>query len=354
MLSAEPKRSSLGAVAIGAIALLSVCAWATRRKTREAEARHPPTGQFVEVDGMRLHYTEHGADSARAVVLLHGNGAMAREMELSGMVECLAPRYRVIVFDRPGYGYSDRPSGRPLTPPAQAALILHALERLGVREPVVLGHSWGAMVATAMGLAAPGSVRGLVLVSGYYTPSLRLDVTWMSPPALPLVGTVLRHTVSPLLARLLWPAMVRRIFAPAPTAPAFSARYPVWMSLRPGTLRASAAEAAMMIPQAVRLWRREPALRMPVAIVAGAQDRLVSTAWHSGRLHKRLPHSRLHVVPDAGHMVHHTAPKAVAAALHALAGRAWPEAVTDTAQDASGRSRHTALSTGAGDAVDAS
>jgi pimeloyl-ACP methyl ester carboxylesterase len=332
MRTTDPKRSQLGALAFGALTLLSVGAWVTRRKTRQVEAQHPPTGHFIDVDGVRLHYTERGPTSAPTVVLLHGNGAMTTEMELSGLVAQLAARYRVIVFDRPGYGYSERPSGRSFTPPAQAALFHDALMRLGVREAIALGHSWGAMVATAMALADPAFVRGVMLVSGYYTPSLRLDVTWMSPPALPLVGTLMRHTVSPLLARLLWPAMMRRIFAPAPTAPAFAQGYPVWMSLRPGTLRASAAEAAMMIPQAIHLLRQESNLRVPVAIVAGQKDRLVSTAWHSSRLHRRLPGSRLHVVPNAGHMVHHTAPDAVAAALDELVARAWPKGLSESAQ----------------------
>jgi pimeloyl-ACP methyl ester carboxylesterase len=309
-------------LALGTLAVLGACAWFVRVKTRDLEARHPPTGRFVEVDGVRLHVTEHGPSTAPAVVLLHGNGGMSTEMELSGLVERLVPRYRVLLFDRPGYGHSDRPSGRSFTPHTQAALLLHALDRLGVQRPIVLGHSWGALVATAMGLAAPERLRGLVLVSGYYTPSLRLDVGWMSPPALPLLGTLLRHTVAPVLSRLLWPAMVRRVFAPAPTAPAFAQRYPVWMSLRPGVLRASAAESAMMIPQAASLRRRTRDLRIPVAIVAGASDRLVSTAWHSARLHRRIAESRLHVVPNAGHMVHHTSPDGVVAALDELADRA--------------------------------
>ena len=321
----SPSNARAAGLALGALAVLGACAWLTRRKTREVESRHPPAGRFMAVDGVRLHFTEHGPASAPAVVLLHGNGAMSAEMELSGLVDRLTPRYRVVVFDRPGYGYSDRPSGRFFTPQAQATLLLQALDRLALRHALVLGHSWGTLVATAMGLAAPERLRGLVLVSGYYTPSLRLDVGWMSPPALPLVGAVLRHTVSPLLARLLWPAMVRRIFAPAPTAPAFAERYPVWMSLRPGALRASAAEAAMMIPQAARLLREQAALRVPVAIVAGSKDRLLSTAWHSTRLHRRVPGSTLHVVPEAGHMVHHTAPDAVVTALDELAERApWP------------------------------
>lgn len=67
----------------------------------------------------------------------------------------------------------------------------------------------------------------------------------------------------------------------------------------------------MMIPQAFRLRAAEKKLQLPVVIVAGQRDRLVFSGWHSGRLQERLPNSRLHIVPNAGHMVHHAAPEAV-------------------------------------------
>jgi pimeloyl-ACP methyl ester carboxylesterase len=330
-------------MSFGAIALLSVCAWVTRRKAREVEARHPPAGRFVNVDDVRLHFVEHGAPSAPVAVLLHGNGSMSTEIELSGLVARLASRYRVIVFDRPGYGYSDRPNGLSCAPSVQARLFLHALESLEVREAMVMGHSWGALVAIAMGLASPRLVRGVVLVSGYYTPSLRLDMPLLIPMALPLVGTLLCHTVSPLLGRLLWPLLVRRIFAPAALPSARVQRYPIWLSLRPGSLRTTAVEAVMTIPQAALLWQREPELRIPVAIVAGSQDLLLSTAWHSRRLHRRLPGSRLYLVPNAGHMVHHTAPQAVVAAVDDLAGRTGRHGEAESASAASGLCPPTAL-----------
>jgi pimeloyl-ACP methyl ester carboxylesterase len=83
------------------------------------------------------------------------------------------------------------------------------------------------------------------------------------------------------------------------------------MSLRPGQLAASAAEAAMMTIQAMKLKRREESLDVPAVIVAGDKDRLVMTSWQSSRLHRRLPETRLRIVPDAGHMVHHTSPAEV-------------------------------------------
>ena len=67
--------------------------------------------------------------------------------------------------------------------------------------------------------------------------------------------------------------------------------------------------------------------RMPISIVAGAEDQIVDVEQQSVRLHRALPHSDLHIVPGLGHMVHHGAPEAVAGAIEAVAAAARPSAV---------------------------
>lgn len=129
------------------------------------------------------------------------------------------------------------------------------LARLGIKRPIVFGHSFGALVALALALEHPSALRGLVLASGAYFPTGRLDVPLMAPPAIPLIGDLLRYTVSPLLGRILWPGMLKLMFSPAPV-PEYFDRFPVWMALRPSQLRASAEEAAVLIPSAMALQKR--------------------------------------------------------------------------------------------------
>ncbi|MED5620976.1 alpha/beta fold hydrolase [Ideonella sp. BN130291] len=305
--SSRRQRASWGVRVAGATAFLATCALVVRHQARKAEAAHPPRGRLLMVNGVRVHVVERGDADAPPLVLLHGNGAMAEELLLSGLVNRAAVRYRVLVFDRPGYGHSERPAGTTWDPPAQAALIHAALDQLGVRRPIVLGHSWGAMVAVAMALSRPMDVSALVLLAGYVHPSVRMDVPWMAAPALPLLGRLMRHTVSPLLSRLLWPAFTWRLFSPREVTEPFKSDYPVWMSLRPSQLQAAAAESALMVPSAIKLQRRYGELQLPVVLVAGEQDRMLSTRWQAEWLHKALPGSRLKVVPQAGHMVHHVA-----------------------------------------------
>ena len=143
-------------------------------RARKVEREHPPAGQFVTVDGVRLHYIEKG--EGPPVVLLHGNVVTAENFDTSGMLDLVAKRHRVIAFDRPGFGYSERPHGSAWSAGTEAELIRDAFAVLGVNRPIVLGHSWGAAVALALGLNHPDAVRGLVLLSGYYYPTLRADV----------------------------------------------------------------------------------------------------------------------------------------------------------------------------------
>jgi pimeloyl-ACP methyl ester carboxylesterase len=224
-----------------------------RAKTKQAEADNPPRGRFVKVDGVRLHYLERG--QGPVLVLIHGNGVVGSDFEASGLLERAAEHYRVIVFDRPGFGYSERPRSRIWTPQAQARLLHHALQEIGVDAAIVVGHSIGTLVALSMALDVPDFARGLVLLSGYYYPSLRPDVPLLAPPALPLIGDLMRYTVSPLSSRMLWRPLTKAMFAPLPVPESFR-RLPVRMMLRPGQVRAASADNTLMIPAALALSRR--------------------------------------------------------------------------------------------------
>jgi pimeloyl-ACP methyl ester carboxylesterase len=270
------------------------------------------------VDGVRLHYTERG--SGPALVLIHGNGVAANDFEHSGLLDKAAGRYRVIAFDRPGYGFSDRPRTRIWTPQAQARLLHHALQEIGVDSAIVLGHSWGTLVALSMALEVPDFVRGLVLLSGYYYPSVRADVPVQAGPAIPLVGDVMRYTVSPMVARIIWRPLAKRVFSPQPVSERFLAM-PPWLLLRPKQLRAGAADAALMVPAAAMLAKRYPELKVPAVIMAGTKDKVAHFGHNSERLSERIGDSELRLVPGVGHMLHYAAPDQVMEAVDMIAAR---------------------------------
>jgi pimeloyl-ACP methyl ester carboxylesterase len=285
---------------------LGAAAVANDIAARAAERRNPPRGRFLDIGGVKLHLLDEG--SGPPVLLLHGNGAMAEDFVVSGVFQRLSAAHRVIVPDRPGFGHTRRPRGRLWSAHAQAELIARALRQLGDERPVVVGHSWGVMVALGLALNHPDQVAALVLVGGYYHPTFRLDVPLASLSAVPVLGTVLRHTLLPPLAWLLRGRISKLIFDPAPVTRRFARMFPLEMSSRPSQLRATAQDTAMMIPGTAALAGRYGELAMPVAIVGGTGDRIVDFDTQSRWLHARIPHSRLHALADDGHMPHHTEP----------------------------------------------
>ena len=211
---------------------------------RRAETHNPPKGKFVEVDGLRLHYMEKGTGSP--VVLLHGNQAMADDFEISGAFDLIAEKHRVIALDRPGFGYSDRPRETVWTPSAQADLIRKAFIKLGVEKPVLVGHSWGTLVALAYAIEHPAETGGLLLLSGYYFPSKRLDAVFASLPAIPIIGDLLRYTFWPLFGWLAGPLLLKTVFAPSNVPERFKREFPISMALRPSQIRATAGDSSLI------------------------------------------------------------------------------------------------------------
>ena len=306
-----------GAGAGVAAAAMGAAAYRNVKRAREAERLNPPEGKFVTIDGVRLHYVERG--SGPLIVLLHGNGTTSSDWFASGVAERLTGSNRVIAFDRPGFGYSERPRSRIWTPAAQAKLIAAALAELGEGPATVVGHSFATLVGVSLALDHRDAVSSLVLLGGYFYPTIRADVPFVAPPAIPLIGDAMRYTISPLIGSALKSHMETKMFAPAPVAQGWLDEFPFEMTLRPSQIRAEAAEAGIMVPAAAAVAGRFEEIALPVTIIAGAGDEIVETASQSERLAEAVPGSKLVVVEGAGHMVHYTATARVSDAIRSAA-----------------------------------
>ncbi|TGT74902.1 alpha/beta hydrolase [bacterium M00.F.Ca.ET.159.01.1.1] len=278
-----------------------------------------PLGRFIHLQGTKLHFLEAG--SGQPLLLLHGNGASAEDFTTSGIFDRAAARYRVLAFDRPGFGMSPRPAGRPWTAAAQADLIDAAVAKLGIERYMVVGHSWGAAVALEMARRHPRSVAGVVVVAGYHYPSPRLALAVSALPAIPLIGTVLRHAVLPSLVRLNWRWAMKKIFHPATIAIPF-ATMTRGLASRPSQLRSISAESFLMLASALLPNRRYADIAVPFGIVAGAGDQLFDAKAEALRLQGEISQALVDIVPDAGHMVHQSRPEAVLAMIDKIAALA--------------------------------
>jgi pimeloyl-ACP methyl ester carboxylesterase len=203
------------------------------------------------------------------------------------------------------------------TPARQADLFRQAFARLGIERPVVVGHSLGTLVALVLALNHPDAVSGLVLLSGYYCPTLRADVPLFSLPAIPVIGDLVRYTVGPLFGAALLPLAVKGMFSPLTVPEGFAKRLPHGLPLRPSQIRAAAQDTATMVSAVAAMQHHYRELRMPVVLMAGTKDRIVDHRKYSVRLHEEIGQSALRLVPGAGHMLHYAVPEQVVDAIDA-------------------------------------
>jgi pimeloyl-ACP methyl ester carboxylesterase len=298
----------------------------TQWQSRRIEARFPPRGSFVDVTGGRLHFTERSPIQAEraTVVLLHG----ASGTEADVMAPLGAPLsikgYRVIAFDRPGYGWSDRPDGRDDSlPERQASLIREGLEKLGVHRAIILGHSLAGVLATNLALDHQDLVQGLVLVSPVTHPWPGGDISWYYTPAsTPVLGNLFTETLTLPLGQLALDAALAEVFAPQVVPADYANRSRVDLVFRPASFRANAQDVAGTFAAVTRQAPRLAGINVPTAIVTGDQDRIVLTAVHSYGSARDIPNATLKVLPGIGHSPHWSAPDAVIAAIEDVAARA--------------------------------
>jgi pimeloyl-ACP methyl ester carboxylesterase len=286
-----------------------------------AERKNPPIGSFLKIDGVDVHYIDRG--DGEPLVWIHGNVSMVQDVLTSGVMDELARvgRYRLIAFDRPGYGYTTRPRSKRWTAAQQADLIAAALQQLGVSSAIIVGHSWGTLVATALAQRHPTLVRSMVLLGGYYFPQFRLDVLMVKPLTWPGIGDVLRYTVSPIIGFASMPLMLRAMFGPPKIPERFKQGFPFSLTVRPWQLRASAEEGASMNAEATALRAGYDRMLVRTSILAGDSDRIVSPARQSQELANVLASRSLEIIPGVGHMVHHSAPERVIGAIEGVSGR---------------------------------
>jgi len=302
-------RGSLVAVALG-VALLGGLAAYSDAQVRAIEAAYPPPGEFVTVDGTRIHYLRRG--TGHPVVLIHGSLGSVHDFRFS-ILDRVAERCQAIAVDRPGHGYSARPP-YPLESPTAHARFVHGLvQALGLERPVLVGHSWGGAVALAYALEYPDAAAGLVVLGTVATGWNGTGGLRNLVPAIPLLGGVATHALYLPVTAAFWPP-------PAPTAPnaavdgPLAADYHVVadnLALRPGHFRAEAEDTRHLGAALQAMEPRYGAIRLPVAIVHGEADDKAPLAQHALPLAGAVPGARLVVLPDAGHGVQFNHPDAV-------------------------------------------
>jgi len=308
------------------VAVLGGCgdvldARADRREAIWMEA-HPPLGTLVEVEGRRIHVYVSGRARGTApdVVLLHGSNGNLRDFTFD-LVDRLAGDFRVIAVDRPGLGFSDSWGPADSDPAEQARVLRLAVAQLGVRRPIVLGHSYGGAVAMAWALQDQSHTAAVVQVSGAthpwggdLTPWYRFNRTRLAPTVLRVIAAFAPESAA-------FDA-VHDIFEPDPVPEGYAEYFGLGLSMRRESQADNARQMNALHGYLEQMQPHYGELHLPIEIVQGSEDPVIDPDIHARALVAEVPSARLTVVDGVGHMVHHTAPDAVVAAVRRAARRA--------------------------------
>jgi 2-hydroxymuconate-semialdehyde hydrolase len=252
-----------------------------------------PDRHAVDVDGCPVAVHELGAGSP--VLLLHGSGPGTTGWGAwRPVAEALAARHRVIVPDQAGFGATPYPGGAPAPDTSRRAVWVGQaralMAELGAPRYAVVGHSMGGAVALALAAAEPGRVTRVAAVAsmGVATPlPPGLDALWAARAGGDGAARVLA---------LLYhdPAIVTADLVRA----------------RDSAMRAGESAFAPLFPAPRDRWVRDLALergelaavRGPVLLIHGTDDRLTPLADAALPLLERLPDARLHAFGRCGHV----------------------------------------------------
>ncbi len=266
---------------------------------RQSEKKYPPAGQFVEVNGIRMHYVRQGA--GRPIVFIHGSFGSLYYFTKS-IFNIAAREYEVLAFDQPGYGYSERPRHQNMMLKDHAACLHEALKKLGIEKPLLAAHSWGGGVAMAYALEYPEDLSALILISGYVAPAEGpVDREYRLPTA-PILGPLFLFSLLAPIGKIQSPRRTRESFAPNETDKDY-ARVVSSLALRPRSYQWNAQDIRNCSPSLRTMVPHYGEIRVPVSILTGDSDSVTRREIHADWLHRRIPHSKLIVLPQTGHMI---------------------------------------------------
>lgn len=267
---------------------------------QRAEAKYPPAN-FVTVENVRLHYIDAG--SGQPVIFIAGGSGKVQDFSLSPLYELAMNKYRVIIIDRPGLGYSEKPTDEEVTPDVQARLIYEALNEIEIEKPIIVGQSWGGVIALAYAQEYSSELSGIVLLGSSPYPRERQTDFFNVIARTPIIGEFIVHTIYVPIGRH-WVAPViieqnKDYFAPLDSVPETFYDSTIELGLRPSHVLASAKETLIIPASLAALVSDLEKVNVPVIIVDGDQD--THAIEQATRLEQDLPMSRVVIVEGANH-----------------------------------------------------
>jgi len=301
------------------IALIALAAVNAELYSRRVSARFAPQGFMLETDEGRVHCRTFGPEDGLPVLFIHGAASSARDIALAFAEAAGRGGIRGFAMDRPGLGWTPPFGRQPDRLEAHARVAMACAKALGLRNVVVVGHSYGATVALRMAIDFPGELAGAVLVAipstAYVGPASWYNyvATW------PVIGRLTRWLV-PLIGPLMLEAGLTKTFSPANPPPDYVERAGLPLLFRPRSFLANARDLSSINRELANQQDLYQDVDVPLAIIASPDDQVVYTERHSEPLSRAAQDTRYVRLPGGGHMPHYQNPDIIVEHARALAG----------------------------------
>lgn len=271
----------------------------------------PPKEHFINIENTLVRYVESGA--GRDIVLIHGNAGSVDDFDFQRLGE-LCRNYRVIAIDRPGHGKSDRPKDSDATLRYQMHLLHETLSHLGVTRPVLVGHSWGGSLALAYAVDYPNELSAIVLLAPAAYPDGGPDQFMRAILKTPVIGDISLTTGRLILGKHLLKKELRKAFYPD-SVPDEYLRHACASWLSHKQMRAILEDEYGLDHELRQISKHYSEICIPVVIVTGDHDKVVSAEHNAIRLKTSISQSQLIELKSTGHQIPQTHPESIYKAL---------------------------------------
>lgn len=273
-------------------------------------AQHDPpavASEYYLHDGVKIHFKQVG--TGRPVIFLHGFGTSLDTWRF--VVETLGDEYRLVLLDLKGHGLSDRPRDGMYGAQDHARVVRGLIDYLGLKNVVIVGHSFGSVVGLAAALDAQrygssGVIGALVLIAGSVDAEnvpfvLRLLRTpffgWLS----------LKLTSASFRTRLM---LKHAYYEDSKVTDSLVELYARYQSI-PGTDYAFIKTAEQLVPVDISESKRELSrLKIPVINIWGEHDVIIPRAAAES-VCQLVPKCELVTIEGVGHMPQEESPEKV-------------------------------------------
>ncbi|RST31691.1 alpha/beta fold hydrolase [Sphingomonas ginkgonis] len=266
----------------------------------------PFKSRFRDIAGNRVHYIDEG--DGPVLLMLHGNPTWS--FLYRHLVRLLAPDFRCIAVDYPGFGLSQAAPDYGFTPREHSAVVEGLVDALGLDQLTIMVQDWGGPIGLGLAGRRPELTRALLIGNSFAWPATGGMIAFSR-----LFGSRLGRwsiTRQNLMARWLIPAGTNRTLSRPELAayygpfPSPASRLPIWTFAR--QIRLSRAYLAEVEAGLRRIADR------PALIAWGEADGAFRAADRE-RFERLFPAHRTVVLAGAKHFIQENAPDTIAAAI---------------------------------------